>query len=305
MPELIGLLKLLAIALVVILAGGTMILLRALLHPHRKTIGHALAKGWPTEPAEAGLEGEEVSFHYGDATSAPGWIVRGMKDDGPVTVLTHGWSSGRFAMLAAAPLFAPYCSKVVVYDMRGHGESTAPRCLHGGREVDDLLAVLDQVEDQGRGFVLYGTSLGAGFALVAGSREAQKGSSRIRGVIVEGAYRYPLRPIIGQLRRRGAPGFPMAHLALLHLVFWHGLGEKYDRALHAGRLNCPLLALHGTADDISPIEGARKIAAAAECGRIVEFPGSNHGHLAENDPRRYAAALEAIFEELGSCQAEA
>jgi pimeloyl-ACP methyl ester carboxylesterase len=300
MIELIGLLKLLGVALAIIIAGGTFVLLRALLRPHRKTIGHALAKGLPTQPEEIGLEGEEVTFHYGDATSAPGWIVRGQSRDGPVTVLTHGWSSGRFAMLDLAPLFTPYCSKVVVYDMRGHGESTAPRCLHGGKEIDDLLAVLDQVDDEGRGYVLYGTSLGAGFALVAGSREARRGGERIKGVIVEGPYQYPLRPIIGQLHRRGAPGFPMAHLALAHLAFWHGVGEEYDRALHAGRLTCPLLVLHGTADDICPIEGGRKIAAAAKRGRIIEFPGANHSHLAEHDPQRYAAALEAFFKEVGS-----
>lgn len=300
MAELIGLIKLLAIALAVILAGGTFVLLRALLHPHRKTIGYALAKELPTEPAEIDLHGEEITFQYGDGTAAPGWIIAGEDTSGPVVVMTHGWSSGRYLSLAKVPLFVRYASKVVVYDMRGHGDSSAPRCLHGGREIDDLLAILDQVNDEGKGFVLHGSSLGAGFALVAGSREGRAGRDRIVGVMVEGAYRFPLRPIIGQLHRRGAPGFPMAHLALAYLMFWHGLGEEYDRALHAGRLTCPLLMLHGTDDDICPIAGARKIADAAKRASFVEFPGGSHGGLAELDRPRYDEALTQFFNEIRS-----
>jgi len=290
-----GLLTLFTVAALLIIAVGTWMLIRALVRPDRKTIGYALAKGYPTDPEDIDLPGEPITFHFDDHYSSPGWVVRGHNPDGPMVVVTHGWSSSRFASLAKALQFSPYASKIVVYDLRAHGDSTAPLCLHGKKEVDDLLAVLEQVDDEQRGIVLYGSSMGAGFSIVAAARDNEHGPGRVVGVIADGAYRFPLRPIIGQVRRRGAPGFPFAHLALAHLVFWHGPYDHFDRADHAAKIRGPMMVLHGDADDICPIKGARIIAAAAPSGWIVEFPGASHGGLAEFDEARYAEALRVFF----------
>ena len=77
-------------------------------------------------------------------------------------LITHGWGAGRFNALARVPLVAKHARRLVVYDMRGHGESTAKTCTLGVKEPWDVLSILDQVAIPGVDVVLWGVSMGAG-----------------------------------------------------------------------------------------------------------------------------------------------
>jgi len=158
-----GLVVLFSVALAIIVVVGEVWLIRLLRRPPRRTFGAALARGFPTEPKDVGLTGEPVTFRLPDEHTTEGWVIRGDEPDGPIVVMSHGWSSGRFGLLVRAPLLTLFASHVVVYDLRGHGDSSAPVTTMGPREVDDLLAIVEQVQpadDPDRRVVLFGSSMG-------------------------------------------------------------------------------------------------------------------------------------------------
>lgn len=292
---------LLATAAAMLLAFATAGLLHRLYHPPRRTYGAALARHLPGDPADLGLAAEERMYRFADGTTSPGWRIVGGDARGPAVVLTHGWSESRFDSLDRARLFAPDAAVLVVYDLRGHGEATSRTSALGTTEIADLLAVIEQSDLDGGSVVLAGWSMGGGVSIAAAA--ASEPGHHVAGVIVEGGYRLGLEPIVSYLRLIRWPVTPIAWLVGAHLAFWTQSQRAFDRVNHAKNLRCPLLMLHGDADAICPIDSARRIAAAAPGGRLVEFPGGEHLDLARRDPERYLGAVRAFLLASASAQA--
>ncbi len=291
-----GLFVLLAAAAAVIIAVGTLWLIRMIRRPPRHTLASALARGFPAEPSELKLDAQDVTLRLPDETTTPAWLIEGEQSAGPIVVVSHGWASGRYVSLARAPLLTPHASRVVLYDLRGHGDSTARNCDLGAREVDDLLAVIEQVTPTDQAdtpVVLYGSSMGGVISMHAAARDEAK---RIVGVVAEAPYLQLGTPMRGQLRRREAPTWPFAPLALAHFRFWIKGFAAFDLAIPLDHVACPLLVLHGTDDAISPHAHGRQIADDAPHGELVAFEGAGHSRLHEHDPHHYESALRAFFE---------
>jgi pimeloyl-ACP methyl ester carboxylesterase len=86
--------------------------------------------------------------------------------DGPPIVLLHGLTATRWYVVLGSKLLARRGFRLVSYDARGHGESSAapdPGAYEYRDMVDDLRAVLDR-SGSGR-FVLAGNSMGAHAAM--------------------------------------------------------------------------------------------------------------------------------------------
>lgn len=296
-PLVTGFLIYLMTAGVLLIAIGSGGLVMRMTRPKRRTVGDALARGWPIDPGELGLEFVERGVGFGDGTETVVWEIRGKKPEGPAVVVTHGWSSGKHQALRHVPGVIEHAWRVIVYDMRGHGESTAKRSRLGFVEHEDLLEIIGGIEG-GRAVVLLGSSMGAGVSIAAGARAVGRDGlgGRVVGVIAEGPYRYPMEPVGRLLRCRGLPRFPFVWLvgAYVWLRNW-GAYRGYDRAELAGRLECPLLVLHGSEDPVCPVGSARAISEAAEEGELVVFEGAGHGKLAEHDPPEYKRAVERFF----------
>ena len=301
------------LAVLIGVGGGVLILvcsaalLYRMLHPQRKTYGHALALGLLTSPDELGMTYREQRFRFPDGSTTLGWVIEGRCPDGPVVVMTHGWESSVYNSLIRVPMFARWASELVLYDMRGHGESTAKACHLGASEPDDLHAVIEQAGNPDLPVVLFGSSMGAGISLVAASptvygssRSADRRDTweRIVGVICEAPYRRGMEPIYGHFRQQGWPSYPVVPVAYLYLVLRFLRLWRFDRVEYAQELRRPLLVLHGTNDPISQYGSGRQIADAAERGRLVSFEGGTHGDLAEVDPQRYTEAIDCFFRDL-------
>jgi uncharacterized protein len=301
-----GLLILFAAAAVLVIILGTLGLIYRMEHPDRLTLGVAIGRRMATEPSELGMTGRELTFRFPDDSTSPGWVIDGNEPAGPMVILVHGWSNSRLGALAKARRIWPHAGKVVVFDLRGHGESTARICEFGAAERDDIAAVMEQadaLDDSGKGprpVVLFGSSLGAGLAIAAATQGPEHLRDRIVGVVAEGPYRRPMEPIAGHLRAMGWPSQPFCFLTGVYLALRFGprIG-RFDRAELAAQLRRPLLVLHGCEDRICPIDSARQIAAAAPQGELVEFEAGGHGGLAALDETRYADALAAFFGRLG------
>ncbi|MCC6426873.1 MAG: alpha/beta fold hydrolase [Phycisphaerales bacterium] len=284
-PDLLGLSAILGIGLGIFISSVIGRTIYLLTHPTRRTYAAAVARERPGDPSEIPAPDGPLQFEEWILESRnlklPVWDIRGRSPVGPVVILSHGWGDSRIGALSRIPELARLASRVIAWDLPGHGESTGT-CSLGTREVDDLLALLARIREPNSRIVLYGWSLGAGVSIAAAARDVRERPFRIDAVIAEAPYRLAPTPARNVLRQRRLPSswnVPPAFW-LLGLDFkvgpsWLRKGG-FDRAVLAGRLQCPLLVIHGYQDEICPVDDGRQIAAAAKDGKIAIIEGAGH-----------------------------
>lgn len=286
LQAIIGLLPLLALGLALYLAILTMVTYVRLTRPPRRTYAWAVSKGVPGDPGELAAARRFERFeHSRDGVVLKGWAIDGDLATGPVIVLTHGWADSKVGALARVEAVAAFASRVIAWDLRGHGESSGT-CTLGLREKEDLRTLLDTLEESAP-IVLFGWSLGAGISIAVATE-----CDRVVGVIAESPYRHPQTPAANVLAARSMPWRLNLPLALWLVGFgaasrgWRG----FDRREIASRLRVPLLVLHGDHDMVSPIEDGRAI---ADAGRGTFVPlESGHNDVWNSGGK--AAAMRAV-----------
>lgn len=277
---MIGLAILLLTGFAVLWLSGVALAVWMLMHPPRRTYGSAVARGRPGDPME--MQDSPRPFEKWVFKSRglhlPVWDIRGDAADGPVVIMTHGWADSRIGSLVRLSAFLPVASRIVIWDLPGHGEARGV-CRLGTAEIEDLVALVEHVSPQK--LLLVGWSLGAGVSIAAAIRLAP---GKCLGIIAESPYRVPATPATNVLRARGLPASIIVGpaLLLLRMVFGGGLGpSRFDRARHAASADIPIMVLHGSDDAVCPVQDGRDIAAAATGagGRLVEIPGGGHNDL--------------------------
>ncbi len=331
-----GLLILLAAGLLLVWVSAVVYVAWMLAHPPRRTYASAVARSRAGDPSELVPARKFDSWAFRSrGVEFPVWDIQGDDPTGPVVILTHGWADSRIGGLLRVATIAPLASRIILWDLPGHGEARGV-CRLGTAEVEDLEALVGAVEgrdeetkrrrdegnrtnptrERGNGalVVLHGWSLGAGVSIVVA------GETRgIAGVIAESPYRVPATPARNVLKARGLPHRGVLEPALWLVGLLLGVGPRFertarvskrrstetpgsspladargssgreatgslrvfDRAAHAARLGCPLLVIHGTEDEVCPVEDGRAIAAAAPAGlgRLAEVEGARHNDL--------------------------
>ncbi|MFD7504480.1 alpha/beta fold hydrolase [Streptomyces sp. NPDC059850] len=218
----------------------------------------------------------------------------------PAVVLVHGWTcSTAFWAPVLRELAADH--RVVVYDQRGHGRSTAPG--PGGYRTDtladDLEAVLEQTLEPGRRAVVVGHSMGGMTVMAAAGRPALReraaavvlcstGASRL----VERARVVPLRSERARARIHRAilgarvpmgPVTPVAKRLLRYGTMGPGatpaMVEACARIVHA----CPRVVRAGWAHVMSDLDldarvGLLTMPAAVIVGTADRLTPPEHAH---------------------------
>ncbi|WP_328450594.1 SDR family oxidoreductase [Streptomyces sp. NBC_00386] len=168
-------------------------------------------------------------------------------DRQPTVVLVHGYPDSKEVWSEVAVRLADRFH-VVLYDVRGHGRSTAPRPLRGGftleKLTDDFLAVIDAVSP-GRPVHLVGHDWGSvqswEFVTVArtegriASFTSMSGPSLDHfGHWIKRRVRRPTPRRVGQLLGQGAKSWYvyMLHTPVLPELAWRGpLGKRWPKIL--------------------------------------------------------------------------
>lgn len=304
---------LLGFALATIMLLVTAMLAWSMQRPPRHTAGWAIARGIPSDPGDLSLQFEEWQLDRPDGITLPVWEISRRCEseagaacrstafpDELCVVFIHGWGHSRIDMLQRLAVFLPTADRFVLYDQRGHGDATGLSRL-GGRETDDLLALLDRL-GEGR-CVLVGHSMGAVVAIAAAIASQRSGIvDKIAGIVAYGPYLQFHRSLIGRLRVAGLPGRPITDLALLALQMRGVRPRSLDVNCLAG-LSCPLLVIHGRADEVSPVEDGRQVAKLAAAAELLELPNSSHVDAHESG-QSHDMAIVAFFNRLADHQAD-
>ena len=227
-------------------------------------------------PDGVGLAYEDVHLTAADGVRLHGWHIPGESN---VTLLWFHGNSGNIShrldnVLALNRILGV---GVFILDYRGYGLSEgrpSEKGLYLDAEAALEYATTELGLDAERDVVLFGRSLGAGVAVEMATRH------RVRGVIIESGF----TSVRGMAKRADSPLPAFLILPLLE--------ARYDSISKIGRIQSPVLVLHGDRDDIVPFEMAEELfAAAPEPKRFYPIRGASH-----NDT--YAAGGESYFDAL-------
>ncbi len=268
------LLGLAACALMAIIEYGAW----ALVVPPRVKATDHLDKSTDPERGHIAIKADD-----GTRLSARWHPITNERPTGRIAVLIHGFAEAarevqaiRVAALNAAGW------EVAAIDLRGYGQSDGAYASFGGREGRDVVRWLDALarmvprDDPADAFdpILWGRSMGAAIAIRAAAEDP-----RIRAVVLES----PMVDLNDAMRvwfrsRRFPGSWLLARLVTMRAARIARVSLTRPRPIRlAGRVNCPVLILHGQADRLVSTPAARRLAAAFPTpARVVEVPEAGH-----------------------------
>jgi len=209
-----------------------------------------------------GTEAFDLVLASGDTVHA--WY-RAASAVAPTVLFLHGARRNLYESQYRIDRLADLGLNVLAIDYRGFGRST-PLLPSEETALQDARAAFDELRrrqpDPRRRF-LYGYSLGGAVAIaLAAERDG------VAGVIVESSF-----TSIAELVRASRWGWvPFLGAAVT---------QEFDSRSRIGRVNEPLLLVHGTADGVIPHTMSDELLAAAtgvqpEWKRLVKIDGANH-----------------------------
>jgi uncharacterized protein len=172
---------------------------------------------------------------------------------------------------------------VLAVDYRGWGDSTPiiPSEKTIVADADAAWSELVRHQPAPKERVIYGHSLGGAVAIDLASRK--HGGSDYAALIVESTF----TNLADLAASAAGPAGPIA--------VWLS-GESFDALAKIGRIDAPILMLHGDHDNTVPVALGRKLRDAAPAGvHWVEIPGGSHSTLHEDAPETYRQALTALI----------
>ena len=255
-------------------------------------------------PTEYGLPYENVTFsprgnEWSDIVLR-GWLIEKERDELTI-ILVHGLNRNRTgdnALELARRLFDRGFN-VLLFDIRGHGESDGDRLSAGYFEKWDVLGAYDFLVQRGASpgeIGLLGWSLGGATALLAAAEE-----TAIKAVVADSSFA-DVHDLIAQETARATvfpqwvvPVFIPGMKIISRVLYGIDVGAVVpERA--AGILGYPILVIHGEADERVPAEQSVRIHASAAVGSELWLsPGSEHADAVVDAPDEYVERVDAYL----------
>jgi alpha-beta hydrolase superfamily lysophospholipase len=248
---------------------------------------------------------EDVSFpSREDAFLLRGWWYP-VQGGTRALILVHGHGQNRidqnWGTVEIGRAFHERGYAVLVFDLRGHGESASSRQSYGVREKNDVLGAFDFVCSRGfapRQVAIAGVSYGGSSTLTAlpALREAS-------AIVSDSAFALAWPVIDAQIPKQ-SPIFarlqPGAGIRLMaKLLFGIDLSAARPVDGVAAVPERPILFIHGTADDYVVPENVQQLFSASRSpeSQLWLVPGAHHAGTYQTAPdefiRRVATFLDA------------
>lgn len=253
-------------------------------------------------PAIHGLAFEDVAFPSRDGITLRGWWIAGSGLE--TVIMAHGKGSVRddsglmYLDLAAGLNGSGY--NVLMFDLRGHGESDFGRFTLGVIEPLDVLGAVDYARFRGAPdsrIALLGFSTGAVSALEAAVREPDIGA-----VIADGAWPN-LRELLDREMANESPLPAMYNPGIYfvaRVVFGMDISEQVaiDDVSEIAGSGRHIFVIHGTEDRYTSVEQAARFAAVLRDSPNAEFwqiDGVEHVSGYATHPDEYVARVLAFL----------
>jgi fermentation-respiration switch protein FrsA (DUF1100 family) len=227
------------------------------------------------DPGDVGLAYEDVWFDATDGVKLHGWWVPA--EGAPVLVWFHGNGGNISHRLENIQLFHELVGvQVFIFDYREYGRSQG-RISREGTFLDAAAAYRYVTETKGvpaADVVLFGRSLGTALA-------------------TDLAIHHPCRALI--LESAFTNSSDMAKMLTPFLFDWRPK-VPYDNLGKIDKVKVPVLIIHGTDDEIIPVDmGRRVFAAVNEPKELYLIPGAHHNDTYLVGGRAYFERLQAFI----------
>ncbi|RMD87124.1 MAG: alpha/beta fold hydrolase [Calditrichaeota bacterium] len=254
-------------------------------------------------PAHQGLSYEDFVLKNSDVTLR-GWFIPAAGTDtgptrAPAIIVSHGWGRSAQQMLPHASYLHEAGFHVVLYDMRGHGDSDAVPFVTLKHLVKDLVAVLDYIltrpDVDNEAIGLFGHSMGAAVSLLKASTD-----SRIKAVVSSSGFADLYDLTTQMLHMRKLPAFPFRWLILKFWQKYTGLSiEEVNPVARIRQIHAPVLLLHGEQDQVITPDQLDKLFQNANQAEKHLVSGKTHSDLFEDE--NYRARVISFFKTYLGC----
>jgi len=225
------------------------------------------------------------------------------RPDGPWprwgAVVAHGMLSSKESPkhVALAGLVTDLGGAALRFDFAGRGASEGdPTDLTVSGEVADLGAAVAWLRARGVGrMVLIGSSLGGTVALLHAA--ADPGLAALVTVAAPAVLPTTPEAVRGEPVRRLPGGLVETSSGETFRDAFFGDARRHDPVAAAGRVACPWLVVHGTADTVVPSQDGLQLAEAAGRGHLVLVADADHASFSERDLDRLEAEVRAFLSE--------
>ena len=233
-------------------------------------LGYSITKAetLPIEetPAVLGLEYEDVSFpSIDEELTLRGWYLPATNSN-RIVIMVHGGTGHRadprFKMLDVASDLVKYGYNILMFDLRGHGESDGNRISAGYYEKRDLLGAVDYVKSRGFEHIgVLGFSMGASTTILATAE-----SNDIDAVVADSGYadlKDMMEPEFS--KRTKFPKFFLPPLLfLVNIMYGVDFNNVKPVEVVSEIAPRPIFFIHGELDEVVPLEHAYRLQQASQ-----------------------------------------
>lgn len=254
------------------------------------------------DPVRLGLKYEDVSFSSRvDEVALRGWYLPA-NDSEQVIIMVHGAEQHRadpgVKMLDIASGLVQHGYNVLMFDLRGHGESDGSRMSAGYYEKRDLWGAVDYVK--GRGFEhigVLGFSIGAVVALMGAAED-----SNIDAIVADSSFadlKDMMEPEFS--RRTKFPKFFLSPL-LFMVKIMYGVDFNAVRPVEVVSEIAPrpVFFIHGELDETVPVNHAYRLQQASQNpqNQLWVVPEVGHVKAYVTHPEEYMDKITSFFDEV-------
>lgn len=251
-------------------------------------------------PQVAAATYEDVALRTTDGLTLRGWFfpVRGDR----AAIVIHGRHSNRAEFEGRSERIADFLVadgfSVLLFDLRGHGDSDGERFSLGQFERLDVASAIDYVA--GRGFTenriaLLGISLGAGTAIQELLLHPEIGA-----LISDSSYADAYTIVQEKLEQdAGVPGWFTPGVFVMNRIAF-GLDGDQVRPVEVVRAHPerPILFIHCDTDGLVPVHHAQDLRAASAnpASELWIAPGCDHAAASDKYPAEYRTRVLAFLQ---------
>lgn len=242
----------------------------------QKHLIHVPFAGYVATPTDRGMRFESVTLRQqNDTARLNGWFVE--HSDAQFTVLVFGGNAGNMSyMLDTVHMFHEMGYSVFIFDYRGYGASEGE--LTESAMYDDARLAWNHLTDTRQilpdNIIVFGRSLGAAMASWVASEY------KPAALIMESGFT--------SLERLGAIYYKWLPISYL-------LRFRYDNLSRIANVNCPVLFIHSSEDELVPYSESVDLYRATTAERSLLTISGNHARGYLDSGEAYTNGIEAFL----------